>query len=272
MDYERMSLRLVAFVGLPRTIVRWSRHYRLDRLYRKRVGFGVRSLPEVLVSLFPSVQIGREGTGQVFHSRHALAVSVAVYFSLFAGSTTLFAGPVFIWAGHPDGPHAYQLFEAALPIPPVSADQWDWDNARTLAEQESFLGASGYLATITSAQEQQFIQDHVLSLRGDEEIDNVWLGGWEPSDDGVWEWITGEPWGYTNWDSGEPDDLLGEDYLMLYQWISVFGQWNDARLADVTHPRHFSYLVEFSVPEPATLCLLGLGGLLLLRRRNPAKP
>ena len=52
-------------------------------------------------------------------------------------------------------------------------------------------------------------------------IDRYWLGGFqdltspnysEPS--GGWTWVTGEPWSYTNWFPGEPNNTGGgEDYL-----------------------------------------------------------
>ena len=53
----------------------------------------------------------------------------------------------------------------------------------------------------------------------------VWLGGTDAANEGVWETVTGEPWVYSNWMSGEPNNSGDEDYLELYSWGG--GGWND---------------------------------------------
>jgi hypothetical protein len=90
----------------------------------------------------------------------------------------------------------------------------------------------GSLATITSAPEELFAVTHVLG--GESAV----IGGFqnrtspsfsEPA--GGWEWLTGEPWSYTNWatnggDHPEPNNwsIYGnEDWLTLY----AGGTWND---------------------------------------------
>lgn len=80
----------------------------------------------------------------------------------------------------------------------------------------------GHLATITSASENSFIGS--LGSVGD-----YWLGGFqpvgtcEPSCD--WRWVTGEPWGYSNWNPGQPDNAAGiEDVLAFYPGKTT---WND---------------------------------------------
>ncbi len=88
-----------------------------------------------------------------------------------------------------------------------------WDRAEVLAEM-----AGGYLVTITSAQENAFvfslIQDSVYwsGARG------PWIGGRQLADQPPregWQWVTGEPFTYTNWSPGEPNDSGGVDETRL---------------------------------------------------------
>lgn len=80
-----------------------------------------------------------------------------------------------------------------------------WDVADAEVASTTLLGATGHLVTITSAEEQAFVEGAFgVGLRG------CWMGGIqaegaaEPLDG--WQWITGEPWEYTNWGAGEPSD------------------------------------------------------------------
>lgn len=106
----------------------------------------------------------------------------------------------------------------------------DWFSARSNADSRTFVGLHGHLATITSADEQQFIETQVMLGAT---LDGHWLGGYqdhsapsysEPSTG--WRWITGEAWGYTNWGSGEPNNVGGnEDWLLLRLPLNC--TWND---------------------------------------------
>ena len=141
-----------------------------------------------------------------------------------------------------------------------------WDSARIAAENRG-----GYLATPTSAAENSFIVDVVgAGLPGTGLSYLYWLGGSQPPNearpDAGWQWITGEPWAYTNWATafGEPNDFFGpasEQYLIYDEGK---GKWNDV-------PRDWGfvdgYIVELDalpIPEPNTLGLLGLSLLAML--------
>ncbi len=104
-----------------------------------------------------------------------------------------------------------------------------WEQARVAAER---LG--GHLATITSAAENAFITPLVID--GNFNVSHI--GGFRSG--GGWAWITGEPWSYTNWYPGEPNNATGDERY-LATWITP-GTWNDI------FP---SYLAEFLVEWPA---------------------
>jgi hypothetical protein len=101
-----------------------------------------------------------------------------------------------------------------------------WTGSWTDAQADA-VSRGGYLATLTSQEEW----DRARILTGGA---SVWIGGYqgtpktEPA--GGWRWVTGEPWGFTAWELGEPSDGgSGEDYLMIWT-TRKSGQpfWNDS--------------------------------------------
>jgi len=145
------------------------------------------------------------------------------------------------------------------------------------AARDAAVAKGGYLACITLAAENDF----VYGLISDDTFWNLgwgygpWLGGYqydklaEPA--GHWAWLSPEPWGYTNWQSGQPDDWRGaEDRLHFFNSGGGKSQmWNDQ--SDVPFAEVYGYVVEY-VPEPSVLVLLGMGAVTLLlyawRRRR----
>jgi len=139
----------------------------------------------------------------------------------------LFAGPV--WAApkyNPDTGHFYDLIVTA----------GDWSAAKADAESRSFYGLPGHLATIGSQAENDFLRDEVgipnRSFLGGYQTDNTA----EPA--GNWAWVTGEPWSFTNWAPGEPNNSGGED---CNQWWTAAGQWNDISCTRV----EAGYVIEY---------------------------
>jgi hypothetical protein len=140
----------------------------------------------------------------------------------------------------------------------VSFPEQDWVSAS--ADVATTL--PGYhLATITSQAEQDFIWDFFVATTGG--IYDWWLGGFQPIEPETdpaagWMWVTGEPWVYTNWAPGEPNDANGiEDHLAFESW----GQWNDC----CTTPGSTvwgGYFAEV-VPIPPSIYLVGSGLLAL---------
>lgn len=130
-----------------------------------------------------------------------------------------------------------------------------WEQARAAAEAEG-----GYLATVTSAEENDFLNGTLATGPANNSFwfqpDNAfgpWIGllqtpGSAEPDSG-WRWITGEPMAFTQWAPGAPDNgNPNEDFGILFwlQGSSTFG-WqdcnNDGRLSIAGHPV-ISYIVE----------------------------
>ena len=152
--------------------------------------------------------------------RIALAVVLVVLAVLLSAS----AGAALVqWSGNE---HWYEARSTPGGI--------DWETASTLCAAEG-----GYLATITSAEENAFAFGLVSADSSLWYIDSYengigpWLGGLQPpgsvEPDGGWSWVTGEPWGYTNWSSGEPNDLgLDEDRVHFFgRRVLIGSEWND---------------------------------------------
>lgn len=119
-----------------------------------------------------------------------------------------------------------------------------WPDAAMAAEAKS-AGCPSHLATVTSAHESGFLYGTF-----GEDYNGLWLGGFQdagvvPPDAG-WQWVTGEPWSFTEWAVGEPNDAYGpasEQHLL--GWVD--GAWNDEyNLENVT-----GYLVEYEDCEVA---------------------
>jgi hypothetical protein len=146
-----------------------------------------------------------------------------------------------------------------------------WTSAKADAESKG-----GYLATITSAEENAFVYSIASSTLTNFANASgwMWLGGYQTSKlnepAGDWAWVTGETWSYTNWKQSplEPNNAGNiEDYLMM--WSDGNGTWNDLD----NNPGINYYVFEqdapaSTVPEPGTILLLGAGlaGMALSRR------
>lgn len=113
-----------------------------------------------------------------------------------------------------------------------------WNTAKALAAGRTLFGLQGYLATITSSGEDNFVQQR-LQGKG-------WIGASDAAVEGAWRWVTGPeglensgagrqfwqgngsgavsgPDSYAGWDTGEPNDFNNEDYG---HYLAT-GKWND---------------------------------------------
>ena len=109
--------------------------------------------------------------------------------------------------------HWYQLVRQQSSI--------DWQSARVAAEARG-----GHLATIGSIGENDVLFQLTRGRASWANGYGPWLGGFQTGPD--WRWVTGEPWTWTNWCPGEPNNdscsNLAEDALQLGCGSA---RWND---------------------------------------------
>jgi hypothetical protein len=121
-----------------------------------------------------------------------------------------------------------------------------WDAAKSAAEASTFGGVSGYLANVTSAEEEAYLQERMGSW--------MWIGGSDSTSEGEWGW-TGGPenntifWSggsavddaYTLWQTLQPDNNGEEDCLELRRNSSI--SWNDEKCGNGR-----PYIIEYGAP------------------------
>ena len=107
-----------------------------------------------------------------------------------------------------------------------------WSTAKAAADSRSLFGLQGYLATITSQNENDFIRQKLGA--------DAWIGGSDETVEATWRWVTGPEEGtqfangsasfggqFANWNTGEPNNCCGgEHYTEIYSTDGV-GKWND---------------------------------------------
>src|SRR5689334_8997204 len=119
--------------------------------------------------------------------------ALALLLALLASASSLFAqvdvlaGPI---TNQANG-HIYYLLSPS-----------DWHSSQGAARR---LG--GHLVTIQDADENAWIRSTFGLV--DSPSRNLWLGLTDEALDGVWTWVTGEPFLYANWAPNEPNNYFG---------------------------------------------------------------
>lgn len=166
--------------------------------------------------------------------------------------------------------HLYEAF--------VVSDGLSWTEALTLGTDQG-----GYLATLTTPEENQWVFDNVVN---DTDLwrvgavgyyvgpyiglfqDNTALDYSEPA--GGWRWITGEAFSYHNWADGQPNNVGAEDQNKGHFWTETAGvpgsTWQDIVNAN-PDSSPISYVVEY-VPGPGSGGALLCAGVWGCRRRR----
>jgi hypothetical protein len=196
--------------------------------------------------------------------RQSRSVVIGVLAVLLFASATLEAAPVQF------GSHSYEFIQVTNPF---TGSNNSWFTASAAASASVFNGANGYLATITSQAENDFLFSLVSgSFTG---FNGAWLGGKAPEG-----WLTGPETGqtftYTNWGGIEPNNA---SYAYMNIGTSTFGigagQWADDSFPDGfpepgTNPV-IGYFVEYdtaTVPEPSSLVLVAIGLAVMAARKR----
>jgi hypothetical protein len=144
-----------------------------------------------------------------------------------------------------------------------------WTEARADAEARIWQGVHGYLACINSAEENQFV--FALSLGSGVWYTSTvweigpWLGGFQlpasPEPAGGWSWISSEPWDYSNWFAGQPDNngYMGQNENSLVLWGHAgtpAPTWNDYTNSPPSSGRVYGYVVEYDTAAIGACCFV----------------
>ena len=114
-------------------------------------------------------------------------------------------------------------------------------NAATWKEaQAQAVSLGGNLVTVNDATENQFL----VNTFGGTEL--LWIGLTDEVTEGQFKWVNGEAVTYTNWDIGQPNNVLDvEDYAHINNYFSGPGKWNDLP----NDPSQFSFPAQEGYPN-----------------------
>lgn len=78
--------------------------------------------------------------------------------------------------------------------------------------QEYCVAQGGYLATITSPEEDEFLFSYIMNTG----YSTVMFGLTDQEQTDNWRWVTGEKFSYQNWRSGEANHYGGYEHYGIY--------------------------------------------------------
>jgi hypothetical protein len=108
-----------------------------------------------------------------------------------------------------------------------------FNSALSAAASSTYNGQQGYLATITSSEENAFVTSLCTSGVG------YWIGGSDSQQEGTWRWVAGPESGQTIsptfWHTSQPTGSSTQDYLTLFN-----GVWFDE-----TSLNYYYYVIEY---------------------------
>ncbi len=136
-------------------------------------------------------------------------------------------------------------------MPADLSGNYSWTQADAAASAMTYDGSRGYLATVTSAAENAFLGSQFESSL--EDSGNVaWIGLTDAGHTGDWTWVDGEPFSYSNWAVGEPNNPGVEDWVGYWNVETPAWSWNNFLLDDYAPGVLYGFIVEFNPPGALT--------------------
>ncbi len=128
--------------------------------------------------------------------------SICVHEALDLCAVSVLAGPI----TYPTNGNQYYLLSVAS----------------ATAAQAKAASMGGHLVTIANAAENEWVRANLANYGGTAR--KVWIGLGDVATEGTFVWVDGEPFAYSSWAPGEPNNSYDEDYVELYPTL---GTWND---------------------------------------------
>jgi len=106
----------------------------------------------------------------------------------------------------------------------LSTEKKNWFAAESFCQ-----GEGGHLASIHS----DATSDIVWGMMKRTSLSQIWIGGSDTGEEGVWKWTDCTPWDFTVWHKGQPSNSGDEDCLEVFQFNDQHGtkdankKWND---------------------------------------------
>ena len=121
----------------------------------------------------------------------------------------------------------------------------NWAKAQRTAEANE-----GHLVAINSALENEFIASRLIER-------NAYIGLTDSGTEGSFEWVNGDPLGYENWKTGQPDNDNNEDVVEMNAqgyWYDVDGKVKREFVMEIEGCQH---VTQIGGPSPGSKFRLG---------------
>lgn len=165
---------------------------------------------------------------------------------------------------NPTNKHWYKRFDLSM----------SWHAARDYCQQQG-----GYLTTLTSEDESQFVYNQLVFLSPNQ---GSWIGLTDEGVERQYKWITGEPFVYSNWGAGEPNNCQDiEDYGMMFSPMTDprASFWNDVGSLNTgscgcscpSDKTNISFVCEWSTRVAGTITIQGIarqGRIVTLKQKD----
>lgn len=92
------------------------------------------------------------------------------------------------------------------------------------------IANGGHLVVINNAEENEYIRNAIMAS-------SAWIGYTDEAFEGNWAWVNGDAATYENWQSGQPNNLYGQEHYARIKKYS--GEWTD-RVNDI----YYEFVME----------------------------